>query len=61
MAHVDDVTGPDVLLLDLPCQVQTAHGHQVGLVVLQADAVKEAVVEHAGRGHGHRVQAQLHS
>lgn len=59
VAHVDDVTGPDVLLLHLAGQVQAAHGHQVGLVVLQPDAVEEAMVEHTGCGHWHGVHGQL--
>lgn len=60
MAHVDDVTGADVLLLHLAGQVQAAHGHQVGLVVLQPHTVEEAVVEHTGSGHWHGVHGQLH-
>lgn len=60
VAHVDDVTGPGVLFLHLASQVHAAHGHQVGLVGVHADALKEAVVQDAGRGHGHRAHPQLH-
>lgn len=61
MADIDDVTGPDVLLLYFPSQVHAAHGHQVGFVGLQAGVLKEAVVQHTCCGHGHWVHTQLHS
>lgn len=61
VAHVDNVTSPDVLLLYLSGQVQTAHGHQVGFIRLQADVLEEPVVKHASGGHGNRAHAQLHT
>lgn len=61
VADVDDVTGPDVLLLHLAGQVHAAHGHQVGLIDPDAGPLEETVVQHAGCGHRHRAQAELHS
>lgn len=61
MAYVEDVTGPDVLLLHFASQVHTAHGHQVGFIRMQADTFKETVVQHTRRGHRHRAHTQLHS
>lgn len=60
VAYVDYIPSPEVLLLYLSSQVQTAHGHQVGLVGLQADVLEEAVVKHASCGHGDGAHAQLH-
>lgn len=61
VAYVDNITSPDVLLLYLSSQVQTAHGHQVGFIRLQADVLEEPVVKHTSCGHRNRAHAQLHS
>lgn len=53
VAYIDDVTGPDVLLLYFSGQVHTAHGHQEGFIFSQADTFKETVVQHTRCGHGH--------
>lgn len=61
VAYVDDVPGPDVLLLYFASQVHAAHGHQVGFIRTQADVFKETVVQRTRCGYGHWAHAQLHS
>lgn len=61
VAHIDDVPGPDVLLLHFSSQVQAAHGHQVGFINTGCDPLEETMVQHTGRCHGYWAHTELHS